>query len=100
MSVSYLCLTSLQTFQIPSAWNATDYQPHLFLKFSSMFDSLVEDILVMKDTIQYVKNDTADGRLGLKEAWKYAVKALNTTERDDVLRFVTEYHLNGIYWTS
>lgn len=71
---------------MPTTWNTTDYQPHLFLKFSSMFDSLVEDIIITKRTVQVVFNDTADGKLGLKGAWNYAVNALNTTDRDVVLR--------------
>ncbi|XP_063895450.1 uncharacterized protein LOC110380322 [Helicoverpa armigera] len=69
-----------------STWNTTDYEPHQFLKLSSIFDSLVDDILLTKDSLEFAFNDTADGRLGMKEAWNYAVKTLNTTDRDVVLR--------------
>ncbi|KAH9638488.1 hypothetical protein HF086_016813 [Spodoptera exigua] len=69
-----------------TTWNTTNYQPHLFLKFSSSFDSLMEDIVISRKALQYAFNDTADRKLGLKAAWDYAVKTLNTTERDEIMR--------------
>ncbi|KAJ8721111.1 hypothetical protein PYW08_006576 [Mythimna loreyi] len=80
--------------KIPPSWNSTEYQPHLFLTFSSMFDALVEDFLITKNTIELLYNDTAEERFGLKEAGEYAVNALSTPERDAILRkFFTKVDL-------
>ncbi|CAH0591712.1 unnamed protein product [Chrysodeixis includens] len=68
-----------------TSWNRTDYSPHLFLKFSATFDAVVDDILLARDALQQVFNDSAAGQLGMKEAWTYAVKALNNTDRDVIL---------------
>ncbi|CAH1634658.1 unnamed protein product [Spodoptera littoralis] len=69
-----------------TTWNTTDYRPHLFLEFSSSFDSLMEDIVISRKALQDAFSGTANGRLGLKDAWDYAVKTLNTTDRDEIMR--------------
>ncbi|CAB3232753.1 unnamed protein product [Arctia plantaginis] len=79
-----------KNFYVPvkgsSAWNRTDYPPNLFLKFSSNIDSLIQDIVIVRETLNHVFNDSKDGHLGLKEAWKYAVDTFNTSDRDVILR--------------
>lgn len=77
-------------FQNFTTWNTTEYQPHLFLKFSSSFDSLMDDIVISRKALESAFSDSNDGRLGLKDAWDYAVKTLNTTDRDEIMRFVTK----------
>lgn len=69
-----------------SAWNRTDYPPHLFLKFSSNVDSVIQDVVIVRETLNHVFKDSEDGHLGLKEAWKYTVDTLNTSDRDVILR--------------
>ncbi|XP_075981913.1 lipid droplet defective isoform X2 [Anticarsia gemmatalis] len=67
-------------------WNRTDYPPHLFLKLSSNFDSLVHDVVLTRDALNHIFKNSSDGSLGLKEAWNYAVQALNVTNRHVILK--------------
>lgn len=73
--------------QKTQTWKNATFEPHLFLKFSSIFDSLINDTLAVKEVLQYILNgDAAKNHVGLKAAWEYAIKAFNTTERNTILR--------------
>ncbi|CAG5057857.1 unnamed protein product [Parnassius apollo] len=72
----------------PGDLNSTVFEPHLFLRFSAAFDSLIEDTYILKDFLLDALNESADRHPTLLTAWKHAVNAFNTTDRDDIFRKV------------
>ncbi|XP_053616440.1 uncharacterized protein ldd [Plodia interpunctella] len=58
--------------------------PHIFLKFSSVFDSLIFDVSSLHHTLADVFNDSSavNGDMNVVVAWKYAVEAVNATDKN------------------
>ncbi|CAK1588868.1 unnamed protein product [Parnassius mnemosyne] len=72
----------------PDDINATVFEPHVFLRFSAAFDSLIEDTYILKDFFLDAVDDPTDGRPNFMTAWKHAANAFNITDRDDIFRRV------------
>ncbi|KAL0830195.1 hypothetical protein ABMA28_003651 [Loxostege sticticalis] len=74
------------SFYNASTWNSTAFGPHVFLQFSSTFDGLVEDTVLIKELVQDLLNDTTDGRLTIVGAWNYAAGLFDEVDRNETLR--------------
>ncbi|RVE43546.1 hypothetical protein evm_011804 [Chilo suppressalis] len=74
-------------FYNTSGWNTTAYEPHLFLKFSGAFDSLVEDISLIRNMVRELL-DTRKEKTGvtLADAWSYAADVFEGKDRNMTLR--------------
>ncbi|XP_045487538.1 uncharacterized protein LOC111000059 [Pieris rapae] len=77
-----------------SHWNETILAPHVFLKFSRVFDRTIEDFYSFNELIDNILEEPNDGGLNLRSSWKYSMDAFNTSEGDAILRnFLTKVDL-------
>ncbi|CAH4000203.1 unnamed protein product [Pieris brassicae] len=77
-----------------SQWNGTVLAPHVFLKFSRVFDRTIEDFNSINELIHNILVESDDSGLNLKSSWKYLMDTFNTSEGDAVVQnFLTKVDL-------
>lgn len=79
---------AIKTFfspQNPRNWNRTTYSPHLFLKFSSIFDSMLDDANLLKEVVELLSREDSE-RVTWADAWRRIEELWGRDDRDVVLR--------------
>ncbi|CAF4764109.1 unnamed protein product [Pieris macdunnoughi] len=83
-----------------SHWNETVLAPHVFLKFSKVFDRTIEDFNSINELAHNILEEPErretrdDSGLNLKSSWKYTMDTFNTSQGDTDLRnFLTKVDL-------
>ncbi|KAL4702203.1 hypothetical protein ACJJTC_002466, partial [Scirpophaga incertulas] len=79
--------------------------PHMFLKFSRTFETLINDIIIVKGIFDYFMNESLppDNQIAIIKTWKYADDIFKKTDENTALRILftkIDYILNSLTTAS
>ncbi|KAI5638967.1 hypothetical protein NE865_08419 [Phthorimaea operculella] len=77
----YLEEKSIGLFDLKK-YNTTVYPPHVFLKFSSSLDGLIEDGVIIHTVLEDFKMESGNEPGTWSFAWKHVAEVLNRDDRD------------------
>ncbi|KAJ2941105.1 hypothetical protein O0L34_g10339 [Tuta absoluta] len=63
-------------------WNTTTYPPHVYLKFSSSLDGLIEDVNIIQNVLEDFKKESGSEPGTWSFAWNHVVDVLKRDDRD------------------